>query len=252
MPHATGRLFEPARSIACGRAIGIAKKAGRTGGAAVRTRRIPWGEAMRSKAGTSRDATPRWRGQLVGGLLILVALGLIYHSQESQQILRQLGNYFTGTPAVTQTVAPLAAGPADAQSLVQALGAINSSAKTQDWQLAGDELRAAEADWARLEETYGKAGIASADLNGFTADLANLALAIAEKNAAQVATGVQNAQKSLAWMTTNYVSGSGPTFQEMSTLVSDLNKAASQQNWPEVQKDAQSLQQMMQSIQQGF
>ncbi|MDA8344527.1 MAG: hypothetical protein M0Z66_03495 [Thermaerobacter sp.] len=218
----------------------------------MRTRRIPWRDAMRPQAGPSRNSAPRWRGQLVGGLLVLVALGLIYHSQESQQILRQLGSYFTGTPAVTQTLAPASAGPADAQSLTQELSTVASSAKTQDWQLAGDELRAAEASWARLEESYGKAGIASTDMNGFTADLANLALAISEKNAAQVAASVQNAQKTLAWMTTNYVAGSGPTFQEMSSLVSDLNKAATQQNWAEVQKDAQMLQKMMQSIQQGF
>jgi hypothetical protein len=218
----------------------------------VRTRRIPWRDAMRPQPGPSRNTAPRWRGQLVGGLLVLVALGLIYHSQESQQILRSLGQYFSGQPAVTQTVSSAAAGPADAQALSQELASVSASAKTQDWQLATNELRAAEASWARLEETYGKAGIASTDLNGLTADLANLALAISEKNPAQVATSVQNAQKTLAWMTNNYISGSGPTFQEMQSLVTDLNSAASAQNWPKVQQDAKQLQQMMQTIQQGF
>lgn len=215
----------------------------------MRTQRIPWRDAGPHPG--PKASAPKWRGQLVGGLLILVALGLIYHSQQSQQILRSLGTYFSGTPSVT-AIAPPSAGPADAQSLTQALSSVQSASKTQDWQLAGEQLRAAEASWARVEETYGKAGIASADLNGFTADLANLALAIAEKNSSQVASGVQNAQKTLAWMTTNYVSGSGPTFQEMSSLVSDLNTAAAAKDWTKVQQDAQTLQKMMQQIGQGF
>ena len=232
----------------------------------MRTQRIPWRETVRPEKPRvsahanrtsffSSSSGPRWRGQLLGGLLILLALAILYNAQESRTLLHQLETYLTGQPAVTtMTTAATkqAVGPADAQSLTQELQSVTLAAQGQDWQLATDELRASEASWARLESTYGKAGIGTADLNGFTADLANLALAISEKDVQQVQTTVQNAQKSLAWMTTNYVSGSGPTFQEMSGLVTDLNLAATKQDWTKVEQDAKLLQQMMQSIEQGF
>jgi len=239
----------------------------------VRTRRIPWGEAARTErphaarahAGrstrsisslASSSSGSRWRGQLIGGLVVLLALGLLYHTQESGRLLSQLESYLTGQVAVTQTTTTQSsgtvAGPPVAQALSQELQAAQLAAKGQDWQLAQSELQAAEASWASLEAVYGKAGVSSTDLNGFTADLANLALAISQKNAAQVTETVQNAQKSLAWMTTNYVSGSGPTFQQMSALVQNLDAAAQKQDWPTVQQDAKLLEQMMQSIQQGF
>ncbi len=186
--------------------------------------------------------------------MVLLALGLLYHTQESSVLLSQLESYLSGQPAVTTTTTQTSAtaGPPQAQTLVQELQATGLAAQGQDWQLATTEMQAAEASWASLESTYGKAGVATTDLNGFTADLANLALAISEKNVSQVTQTVTNAQKSLAWMTTNYVSGSGPTFQQMSSLVSDLNTATSQKDWTRVQQDAKLLQQMMQSIQSGF
>jgi hypothetical protein len=186
--------------------------------------------------------------------VVLLALGLLYHTRESGILLSQLETYLSGQPAVTAptTQQTTSAGPPQAQALGQELQATVLAARGQDWQLATNELQAAESSWAGLEGTYGKAGVATTDLNGFTADLANLALAISEKNVAQVEQTVTNAQKSLAWMTTNYVSGSGPTFQQMSGLVSDLNTAAGQKDWTRVQQDAKLLQQMMQSIEQGF
>ncbi len=187
---------------------------------------------------------------------MLLALGLLYHTHESGVLLSQLETYLSGQPAVTATTntppQTTSAGPPQAQALAQELQSTQLAARGQDWQLASSEMQAAEASWAVLENTYGKAGVSSTDLNGFTADLANLALAISEKNVGQVQQTVTNAQKSLAWMTTNYVSGSGPTFQQMSGLVSDLNTAAGQQDWTRVQQDARLLEQMMQSIQQGF
>lgn len=188
---------------------------------------------------------------MLGALLILVSLGIIYHSTISQSIARELDLYLGGS-AVTATAPPAAVGPPAAQNLAQELGATAQAASTQDWQLAGDELRAAEASWAAVEGMYGKAGVSATDLNAFTADLANLTLAISEHNQSAVADTAQNAQKSLAWMTNNYVAGSGPTFQEMSALVQDLNAAAQRQDWPKVQADAKALTQMMQSVQQGF
>lgn len=188
--------------------------------------------------------------------MVLLALGLLYHTRESGVLLSQLETYLSGQPAVTQTTASGGAssfsGPPQAQALAQELDATGLAARGQDWQLATNELQAAESNWAKLESAYGKSGVATTDLNGFTADLANLALAISEKNAAQVQQTVANAQKALAWMTTNYVSGSGPTFQQMSSLVTDLNSAASHQDWTRVQQDAKLLEQMMQSIEQGF
>lgn len=230
----------------------------------MRTRRIPWGEAVRpervhaspraTRSLSTSSSGPRWRGQLIGGLVVLLALGLLYHTRESGVLLSQLETYLSGQPAVTATTTQTttSAGPPQAQALGQELQATKLAAQGQDWQLATSELQAAEASWASVESQYGKAGVATTDLNGFTADLANLALAISEKNVSQVELGVTNAQKSLAWMTTNYVSGSGPTFQQMSSLVSDLNTAATQKDWTRVQQDAKLLQQMMQSIQQGF
>ena len=186
--------------------------------------------------------------------MILLALGLLYHTRESGVLLSQLETYLSGQPAITTTATttPASAGPPQAQALTQELQATQLAAQGQDWQLATNELQAAESSWANLESTYGKAGVATTDLNGFTADLANLALAISQKNASQVSQTISNAQKSLAWMTTNYVSGSGPTFQQMSSLVSDLNTATTQKDWTRVQQDAKLLQQMMNSIQQGF
>lgn len=217
----------------------------------MRTRRVSWRDLARPPQ-HSGVQVPRWRGQLLGALLIVLALGIIYHSAISQSIARELDLYLGGTAATTATSPPSAVGPPAAQDLSQELSATAQAASSQDWQLASDELRAAEASWASLESTYSHAGVSATDLNAFTADLANLTLSISEHNGAATVETAQNAQKSLAWMTNNFITGAGPTFQEMSALVKDLNTATQQQDWTRVKADAKALQQMMQSIQQGF
>lgn len=169
-------------------------------------------------------------------------------------MVSNLESYLAGT---TQTQAPASsASPSGSSATVShmqsALTSMTNSAKSGDWQAAQGALHQVEMAWGDSEATFVKKGVSDADLNGFTADLADMALAVATKNMTALNEDVTNAQKTLRWMSSETMSGMAPTLKQMTTLVDDLNTALQKGDTTQAMKDARALKEITDNMQKGF
>lgn len=244
----------------------------------MKTEKIAWKRSERSNTSSPPPASPSkssMNGKALAGILVVLALMMIYHGSAGQKMVSRLESYLGGKKA--QVSASNKVQPATSQAVASQTTSAKAQVKTSSssldsaiatmgtdlaklptllqhgqWSTADTLLATIETDWNQVDAPMGKMGIPVADLNGLTADLANVSTDIAGRNVKSALVAVSNAQKSLAWISTQYVSHNSPTLQEMNSLVNNLNTAVHHKNWTQVADDAQALSQLMAQIKKGF
>lgn len=219
----------------------------------MRTQKIPWRRVEQS-------AAKSWSGRLLGGLLLVLALAIIYHGTEGHTMMQQLSSYLGGGAAngSTQMVTPVAGSAtstsegSEMMSLEHGLQGLTPLIKAGDWTSVTASMATMETTWNDLENRLGKAGVQALDLNAFTADMANLALDVSTNATNAALTDVQNAQKSLDWVNTVYVAASAPTLSQLQAIAKDLHGASAAHDWARVNQDANALNTLVTHITQGF
>jgi hypothetical protein len=217
------------------------------------TRKIPWKRPESTRP--PRRARPLSAQALAGVVVILAAL-FLYQGTVGRQMLRSLDTYLGGGSTVSTTttapVSPQANGNGGVDTLTKLLDNLASQVRQGDWNGATASLSQVEDSWLSLQATFSRAGVKTQDLNAVTADLSELALALAAKNSQDALAQVQATERELDWITTNYLSSSAPTMAQMATVIQDLNQAVAAKDWNRVASDARELSQMMQALQKGF
>lgn len=213
------------------------------GGASLRTSAIPW---KRAKETLRRP----WGPQALGILVIFLALLIIYHGTQGTQMLKTLDASLSGaqtTPAATQTAAT------SPETVMQTgLATMGTEVQKGEWQSAGHTLQSVEGAWLKVQNTFAAKGVKPVDLNGMTGDLAELQMAVTAKDAKDATTQVKNAESTYTFMAATALAGTTPSLDQMAAVISDLNAALKTGDITRAKADAQELQNMVSTIQEGF
>lgn len=214
------------------------------------SRKVPWRKSEWEKSRRDRP----WGPQALAVVVVVLALVLIYQGTMGRQVLSSLETYLGGAQPTSGTakMPPGVDGQGGVDSLQALLASLADRVKHTDWSGATEALSTLEDNWLNLQTTFSRAGVRPQDLNTITADISELALAVAAKNQSDALAQIRQAQRELDWITANYLNGSAPTMEQMSTVIQDLNQAVAAKNWSRVQQDAQTLQNMMRALQRGF
>jgi uncharacterized membrane protein YphA (DoxX/SURF4 family) len=214
-------------------------------------RKVPWKRAERE---AMRPVRPIG-AQALAVAVVVLALLFIYHGTLGRQLLSSLDGYLSGAaPAVAPTGTVTA--PVDSQGGVDGmerlLATIAQQVKAGEWTAASGTLTNLEENWLSLQGTFSRAGVNTSDLNAVTADISELALALAAKNSTDALSQVTAARHELEWITTNYLNGTAPTMAQMATVIQDLNHALAVGDWAAAKADGATLAGMMQAVERGF
>lgn len=200
-----------------------------------------------------RDRSPRpWGPQMLGLLVLFLSFLMIYDTSQGARLLKAVDAAFSGAPtaATTTTTAGTLSDPSAA--LRSSLRTMRADVEAGDWTRTGSSLRVAEEAWARAQGAYARKGVTPTDLNGLTGDLAELQMDVARKDRQDALTQIQNAQKTFETMVALAMTGTSPSLDAMSRLVTDLQSALRDDDIPRARADAQALSSMLQSIHKGF
>jgi uncharacterized membrane protein YphA (DoxX/SURF4 family) len=213
------------------------------------SRKVPW---KRSELDRARQERP-WGPQVLALVVLVLALIFLYHGTVGRQLLTSLDAYLGGqAPTLAAPAAPKVDGQGGVDGLQNLLTAMVKQVKAGDWNAASQSLGTLEENWLALQGEFSRAGVRAQDLNAVTADISELALALAAKNGSDALAQISATQRELSWITANYLSNSAPTMDQMATVIQDLQKAVTARDWTRVQEDAHALAVMMAAVQRGF